>query len=94
MRHACDSMKRVVCGDRSLRTGLRAAMSIVVLAACAGAYGAEQEAPKPADSGFAEASPKEAEMKGLDPIVTVRVNEMDLPQACACCTTPPASTSP
>ncbi|MGD1001581.1 MAG: hypothetical protein ABSA67_12890 [Candidatus Brocadiia bacterium] len=37
------------------------------------------EAPKPADTGFAQTSPGQG--KGLDTVVSVRVSEMELPQA-------------
>ena len=81
MRHACDLMKHGQYNGRTLRSGLRAAMCLVVLAACAGVYAAEEEAPKPADTGVARSGPKEAEYKGLDTVVSVQVNDMDLAQA-------------
>jgi type IV pilus secretin PilQ/predicted competence protein len=66
-----------------LPSGVRAAMCMVVLAAFGGVCGAqqEQEAPKPADTGFASADAKQAEYKGLDTVVSFRVSDMDLAQA-------------
>ena len=74
-------MKHRQCGGSDLAAGVRATMCLVVLAACAGVCGAQQEPPKPEDTGFSQTGPKEADHKGLDTVVTVRVNDMDLPQA-------------
>ena len=97
MRHGCDALKHRQFGGSNLTTGVRATMCVVVLAACAGVCGAQQEppkpvetqqapkpaetqqAPKPVETGFT--GPKEAEYKGLDTVVTVQVNDMDLSQA-------------
>jgi type IV pilus secretin PilQ/predicted competence protein len=58
-------------------------MCLLALAACAGVCAAQQptEPTKPPDNGFSQRPPKDVEYKGLDTIVTVRVNDMDLSQA-------------
>jgi type IV pilus assembly protein PilQ len=60
---------------------VRAAICAVVLAACAGVCGAQPEAPNPANTGFARTGPNNTELKGLDTVLSVRVNDMDLGQA-------------
>jgi type IV pilus secretin PilQ/predicted competence protein len=65
----------------NLTSGVRATMCMIALAAGAGICAAQQEAPKPVDTGIARAGPKDGEWKGLDTVVTVQVNDMDLPQA-------------
>ena len=83
MSHACDSMKYRPFGGRGWASGgVRATIFMALLAACAGVCGAEQEPPQSAaDTGISQTGPKDAEFKGLDTIVTVRVNDMDLSQA-------------
>ena len=83
MRHGCDSTwLRQRSGSR-LTTRARAAMCLLALAACAGVCAAQQqtEPAKPPDNGFFQSPPKDVEYKGLDTLVTVRVNDMDLSQA-------------
>ena len=80
MRDGYDSMKhRRGGGNRP--SGVRAAVGMLVLAACAGVCGAQQEAPQPAEAGFARTASKQAEYKGLDTVVSFRVSDMDLAQA-------------
>ena len=81
MGNGCDSIKAKQCGGSHLPSGVRATMCMVVLAACAGVCRAQDEAPKPVDTGFTRAGPSDAERKGLDTIVSVRVNDMELGQA-------------
>jgi type IV pilus assembly protein PilQ len=82
MRHGCESVEYRQRGGGKRTSGVRATMCLVVLAACAGVCAAqEQEAPKPADTGFARTGPKDSQAKGLDTVVSVRVSDKDLAEA-------------
>jgi type IV pilus secretin PilQ/predicted competence protein len=81
MRQKCDSAKRSRRGSGKPASGLRATMCMIALAASAGICAAQQEAPKPVNTGFARTSPNDPECKGMDTVVSVRVNDMDLAQA-------------